>query len=67
LPRGIYRCSDGHLFRRTVLAMLFEANLGPKRHLEKCPVDGKLRVIKRVSKDELTEAQLAEVEANSRK
>jgi len=47
--------------------MLFEANLGPKRHMEKCPVDGKLGVVKRVNKDELTEAQLAEVEANSKK
>jgi hypothetical protein len=47
--------------------MLFEANLGPKRHLEKCPVDGKLGVVTRVNASELTEAQLAEVEANSKK
>jgi hypothetical protein len=43
--------------------MLFEANLGPGRHALKCPVDGKRAVVTRVSKKDLTEAQIAQVEA----
>ena len=59
--RGIYRCADGHLFQRTFTSMLLEANLGLKRHLAKCPIDGKLGVIVRVDKRDLTEQQTAEV------
>ena len=59
--RGIYKCADGHLFQRTFKSMLLEANLGPKRHLAKCPIDGKLGVIVRVTKRDLTERQIAEV------
>jgi hypothetical protein len=59
--RGIYRCADGHLFQRTFMSMILVANLGPKRHLAKCPIDGKLGVIVRVTKGDLTEQQIAEV------
>ena len=65
--RGIYRCADGHLFQRTIKSMLLEANLGPKRHLAKCPIDGKLGVIVRVDKRDLTEQQIAEVVHRSSK
>jgi hypothetical protein len=43
--------------------MLFEANLGPGRHVTKCPVDGKRVVITRVRRKDLTPAQIAEAEA----
>jgi hypothetical protein len=59
--RGIYKCADVHLFQRTFKSMFLEANLGPKRHLAKCPIDGKLGVIVRVTKRDLTEQQIAEV------
>lgn len=61
--RGIYRCTDGHLFQRSVKAMLLEANLGPGRHVLKCPVDGKRVVITRVRRKDLTPAQIAEAES----
>jgi hypothetical protein len=64
--RGIYRCTDGHLFQRTFKQMLFEANLGPGRHVTKCPFDGKRVVITRVPRKDLTEAQIAEVEAETK-
>jgi hypothetical protein len=64
--RGIYRCTDGHLFQRSFKQMLFEANLGPGKHVTKCPFDGKRSVITRVPRNELTPQQIAEVEAETR-
>jgi hypothetical protein len=61
--RGIYRCTDGHLFQRSFKTMLFEANLGPGKHVLKCPVDGKRVVVTRVPRKDLTPAQIAEAES----
>ncbi len=65
--RGIYRCADGHLFQRSFGSMIVEANLGPKRHYAKCPVDGKRSVIVRVDNHDLTDDQISEVVARSNK
>jgi hypothetical protein len=65
--RGIYRCPDGHLFMRSFKSMIFEANLGPGRHMTKCPVDGRRVIITRVNRRDLSEAQIAEVMAQSKK
>jgi hypothetical protein len=57
----IYRCSDGHLYAaETVKSILLSAHLGLGRHFERCPVDGRWRLAKRVAPDTLSEDQLAE-------
>jgi hypothetical protein len=60
---GIYRCDDGHLFQRTLREMLLEANLGPKRHKGRCPVDGKWVFYIRVNRAELSEDQISEIKS----
>ena len=57
----IYRCADGHLYAaEAVKSVLLSLHLGPGRHFERCPVDGRWRMATRVDPDTLSEGQLAE-------
>jgi hypothetical protein len=65
--RGIYRCKNGHLFESSYASLLFVPHLGWGRAYAKCPVDGKRSVITEVKREDLTEAQIAEATARSKK
>ena len=56
----VYRCSDGHLFKMTMLIRLFSVHLGITK-FGRCPLDGKWRMLRWVREGELTERELESV------
>lgn len=57
----IFRCSDGHLYSAAQgKSLLLSVHLGAGSHLQRCPVDGRWRRASRVSRNDLSDQQIAE-------
>ena len=62
----IYQCSDGHLYTASpIKAILLSIHLGIGRHFQRCPVDGRWRISKRLDRNDLTDQQLQEAQQHS--
>lgn len=53
-----YRCSDGHVFRLSLVRRLLSMHLGWWKY-GRCPVDGHWRLFRLVDPERLTPGQLA--------
>ena len=56
----VYRCTDGHLVRLSLVNNLLSVHLGTSKY-GRCPVDGRWRILRRVHRNELTERELESV------
>ncbi|MDA8300340.1 MAG: hypothetical protein M0005_02070 [Actinomycetota bacterium] len=63
---SIDRCSEGHLYTASVpKSMFLSVHLFAFGQLQRCPVDRRWRVAKRINPNDLTDQQLQEAEQHS--
>jgi hypothetical protein len=56
------RCSDGHLFTTNLARQLFAVHL-VNRSFQRCPIDHKWRMVEKLRKNDLTDAEVTRARA----